>query len=382
LGEGYVMARIMPDHDYCAFDIHLWSSFEKHESIKKALTSAVGGESLSSFRIVAGGMFGVSTWKDDIKNRGPRSTQACDHRHEASIRDDSVEKSTIDHVLEGFVTLVTDDGLSVAVLCGEDLEACRSLRVLEEQENIGDIIPLWCPHSMDISKEEKGGKNMKLTCELKIQMTDCEKEMVRTLSESMSKGNLGAIVVDSSASEATAMILYRISSLHTNAFAQNFLVVSAMSGEIEIWRRNFVRKFLKDVFYREPAYNAEVLFTNLDASVGVDITSSGDFHFIQKLKNLSRIIEAKINFTSDIQEIMGGFWLTQEDFEASNPFGFGDYNISLPIKQWASQKPLGYQNIFQFESSTKNLSAPQIRKALDCTLANMSPSLMPSNEIA
>ena len=61
LKEGYVVARTFPSHKYVAFDVHLWSSFEKHENIKKALIAALGIRSSSSFRIVAGGMSGVGT---------------------------------------------------------------------------------------------------------------------------------------------------------------------------------------------------------------------------------------------------------------------------------------------------------------------------------
>merc|ERR1719469_33288 len=80
LKEGYVVVRLWPDFSYCGFDVHLWSSFDKQGEVKKALLSAVGSgnKSSSSFRIVAGGMFGVSTWKNDTRKRGPRRTQDCD----------------------------------------------------------------------------------------------------------------------------------------------------------------------------------------------------------------------------------------------------------------------------------------------------------------
>ena len=387
LREGYVMARMIPEHNYCAFDIHLWSNFRKHENIKKALIAVVGSQSLSSFRIVAGGMFGVSTWRDDTKERGPHFTQACDRRDDASITDDPVEQSTIDHFLKDFVNLAMDDGLSAAVICGEDTEGCSSLRILEEQEGIGDVIPLSCSIIKNISKEKEGAIGRELACEHSTQMNDCEQELVRTLRESIAKEGLGVIVVDSSASEATAKILHRIfdydaDGLVGEIFAPSVLVFSAMSGENETWRRNFVRKFMKDVFYEEPAYNAEVIFNSSDASFEVDVSSSGDFNFIQKLKNLSKTIKAQSNFVPYFQEIMGGYWSVQEDFVASHPFGLDDYNSSFPMKQWTSQNPLGYQNVFQFESRTTDLSTPLIRRAFDSTLANLSPSLIPSSETA
>eukprot|EP00957_Ditylum_brightwellii_P117318 8947675-Ditylum_brightwellii.AAC.1 len=80
LSEGYVVARTEPEHEYVGFDIHLWSSFHKQGDLEIALITAMKGDRKisSSFRIIAGGMFGVSTWMDDEKRRGPSSTEECD----------------------------------------------------------------------------------------------------------------------------------------------------------------------------------------------------------------------------------------------------------------------------------------------------------------
>jgi hypothetical protein len=65
LSGGYMVPRRWPKEKYCAFDIHLWNRFEKQEDLKKALLSAVGSPGMekasSSYRVIAGGMFGVET---------------------------------------------------------------------------------------------------------------------------------------------------------------------------------------------------------------------------------------------------------------------------------------------------------------------------------
>ena len=70
---------------YCGIDIHLWGSFDRLENLKKALVSVIYSDrragdissSTSSYRIVTGGMFGVSTWRADEMGRGPRRTLNC-----------------------------------------------------------------------------------------------------------------------------------------------------------------------------------------------------------------------------------------------------------------------------------------------------------------
>ncbi len=52
LAEGYVVARAVPKNKYCGFDIHFWSSWDKHETAKAALVAAVESKasSLTSYR--------------------------------------------------------------------------------------------------------------------------------------------------------------------------------------------------------------------------------------------------------------------------------------------------------------------------------------------
>ena len=52
LREGYVIARAMAENKYCGFDIHFWSSLDKHEAAKDALVAAVESKApaLTSYR--------------------------------------------------------------------------------------------------------------------------------------------------------------------------------------------------------------------------------------------------------------------------------------------------------------------------------------------
>ncbi len=56
LSDGYIIARCVPEHKYCGFDIHFWSNLENHGAVKDALAAAVMSDinSLSTFRVIAG----------------------------------------------------------------------------------------------------------------------------------------------------------------------------------------------------------------------------------------------------------------------------------------------------------------------------------------
>jgi len=54
--EGYVIARLLGESNYCGFDIHLWSSFDRQDGIRRSLVEAVGSrvedDASSTYRIV------------------------------------------------------------------------------------------------------------------------------------------------------------------------------------------------------------------------------------------------------------------------------------------------------------------------------------------
>ena len=54
LNSGYIILRTWIKFNYCAFDVHLWGHFDKHESIRKSLIGAVQSDNVSNYRIVAG----------------------------------------------------------------------------------------------------------------------------------------------------------------------------------------------------------------------------------------------------------------------------------------------------------------------------------------
>lgn len=156
LKQGYVVSRTWPSLKYCAFDVHLWSSFEKLESIKESLITNIQSKQVSSYRIVAGGVFGISTWKEDATKRGPRFSQTCDAQdipfESHTLQDEAPVNaaSSFDLLLkETISSLIADDSVRVGVICGHESknEACNSLDIVKNHDKVSEVLELWtCPN--------------------------------------------------------------------------------------------------------------------------------------------------------------------------------------------------------------------------------------------
>jgi len=87
-------------------------------------------------------MFGVSTWVEDEKNRGPRWTGECETSPE-SVRDQPIDASLALHALEGSTGLIKEIDNVVAVLCGREGQPCPSISMLERVPEIKTVLPIW-----------------------------------------------------------------------------------------------------------------------------------------------------------------------------------------------------------------------------------------------
>ena len=103
--EGYVAARVWEEHKYCAMDVGVWGSFVKENNFKKRLADSFKAETVSAFRVVVGGMYGSSTWRDDIDTIGPQIMKrpSCDFPEEKD--DDQYPKRVPHHRLDTIVDM-------------------------------------------------------------------------------------------------------------------------------------------------------------------------------------------------------------------------------------------------------------------------------------
>jgi S-adenosylmethionine/arginine decarboxylase-like enzyme len=353
LREGYVAIRTWPEHKYCAFDIHLWSSFEKHEAAKKAVIAGVGGkiETTSSYRIVAGGMYGVETWKDDAKVHGPQIKNLCD-RSAPTVRDVPTDQRTMEIALETGLRLIRDEkDFVAAVLCGNE-EACPTIDLLKKNEKVGEVMPFYpCSNVTSNDQYSEDGRR---------RVIECERVISNNLLDSLSDNKrLRVIVVDKSAPRLFLQMVLRILTKDWNRWQiidpDNIMVMAMIEDETEGWRRTFLDKVRKDVIMVDPLFRAEVMFNSSSSSMELGIVSSGDADFMLHLVDLVADVENESGLALEIREMFGGLWrpepkMMMADEEAEAVYSQESYDRTLALQQWQSQQPVGHQTLFQLET--------------------------------
>lgn len=351
--EGYVTIRTWPEQNYCAFDIHLWSSFEKHEAAKKAVVTGVGGKmaTASSYRIVAGGMFGVSTWKDDAMVHGPQIRHVCD-QSSLPVRDVPMDIGTVELAIEAGLSLVLDDKKYVAAaICGNE-GACRSIELLKKNEKVGEVIPLYL--CSDLTPDDQHSEDGRM------RIVECERGILMNLQESLSDDKrLRVIIVDRTAPRLLVQMLLRIFTTQSwdneNMLAPDLMVLTTIEDESEGWKINFLDKIRTDIVKVDPLFRAEILFNTTAGSMELGILSSGDESFMKHLVDMADKVEKKSGLALEIREIFGGMWrpfqqMIQPAEDAEEVHTHESYDRTSPLEQWWSQQPVGHQTLFQFET--------------------------------
>ncbi len=346
LKEGFILARTFPEHKYCAFDLHLWGSYEKQEIAKKALINALGSDqkstSSSSYRIVAGGMFGVDTWVKDEDNRGPRYVHPCRHKQEQS-RGPFTNHEAVNSITLDLLSLIHQKGnITVAILCGREKDSCDSLKSISKSPNVRAAIPIWTCTDID------DGFDRQVACEKTVQ------NILQTFVED-DGGELHSIIVDPAAPFAMGQILHKIFSDAedgldiSDVLSDQFLLIAHSLDVRETWRRALLDRFRRDIISTDPTFRAEVLLNSTDSSMELGVVSSGDSFFLNHFHHILQIIEEKIGVVAETRNIQGANFTFQPDFEPSLFFPPDVYDQSEPLKQWNSQHPIGFQTVSQLE---------------------------------
>jgi len=371
LEEGYVVARTLPDRKYCGFDIHFWSRFDKHEKTKKALITSIGGSTTSatSFRIIAGGMFGVSTWIDDKKIYGPQYNEICNHL--VDTNDDAktmgdISEETIEVVIEKSLSML-GDSLKIAVLVANDM---NKKSTYDGFGRVQQVVVLNCPSMLAFNE---------FTSDASDALTLCEKHLSDTLINAANERKLNALIIDSSADKFTASILLKIFSrkgMGLRMLVSGALCLSAVTSESDEWRKNFLKALKEDVFIDEPASYDEVLITHNGASFTLLLSNEGGEHFLRDFNSTMAELEKETKISVEIRKFEYGMWRFQDNYVPSQHFLPDDFDQTSPLKQWNTQVPLAHQVVNQLElkktMSKDVLSEALIKEALNKTISQSS----------
>ena len=347
--EGYLVSHIYPEPKYVGFDLHLWGSYGKQETAKRNLISAVGSgkkeESTSSFRIVAGGMFGVETWKEDQINRGPRYHD-CEESIKPNTRGVFTDTDTADKITSELLHLIDSASINAFVVCGER-PPCSSLESIKANQNVGKIIPIWtCVNNTDGFDSSR----------------ECESQVFGKLMNEVEESGrrFDAIIFDTSVPFMMGRVVLRVLSLSgevrsdQSILLQPDCIIIANSVDVtKTWRRAMLDRIRRDVLYWDPVFRAELLLNTTDESMEVGLVLGGDKLFISHFYDLIKRVENEYDLVSDFRNIQGANFSDQEDDEYEPLFYAPDaFDQTDNVEQWTTQQPLGYQTISQLEVET------------------------------
>jgi spermidine synthase len=374
LKEGFVVVRPWPVYNYCALDIQLWGAFSKLSTIRSKLVEAIAGirgsedssVTVSSYRIVTGGMFGAQTWEVDKGTIGiqMRQTRNCENPDPVAEKDGSASQDenvltqiALETALSQAADLLPGTNLVVVVACGlgNDEESCPSVRALSEHPKVGRVIPIWaCPEVVRIGSDERGDDDVH------SEMYQCETALVSKFDdifgdeeddEDGSLLNLDMFVLDPSVPYSMAQIYSSILGFFPHRddwmapehvlLAPNPLYphdaamrdaadnenhdddVGVMSEPTESsWRRNFLERYRKD-YHRVPLFRAELMVrkrteggsSSSSASsipwMEVGLLSSKDRHFFHNLTAMESSFQRALDrsapsLTVTIESVTGG----------------------------------------------------------------------------
>lgn len=366
LEEGYILARHWADLEYVAIDVNLWGAFHLFEKLQSHLLTAFNSKSLSSFRVVGGGMYGSSTWREDQPKIGPQIVQFRNCEEKATIESSSeaaVVVSDLAKVATEELLKIASTGsksLTVGVVCGyQHDDSCVIKEVLEKLPIVSKVFTFWtCPEMkavVDHHKNDDDDEDEPMTPEQLSRMIACEKAVIAQLKE-IKKANetLDAFAVDISATNEIIQIFNSIWSLskfregHTDPDKNLFLGMSFKDENS--FHHNFFDRYRKYVRF-DPTVHAKFLVQGGGLEIEFDLVIVGDSSAFQSLATAESSIQSRLQGQStsmELTRINGAQWNYREEFEPRE-FSQADYDEKPGKLQYSEQKPLGRETLLQFE---------------------------------
>jgi hypothetical protein len=372
--EGYVIARAMRDKKYVGLDIHFWSSMHKQKSVMNAIVHAIGGSSatLSSYRVITGGMFGVNGWKEDEKRRGPQFQELCDDIKNTTListnHGGEVNKADIIIGIGQGLALMGRKDMKILMLTGNDANDKQDIEnrqaVISSFDSVSTVLTLNCPSMVGFNRfTEDSGKSL----------AACEKHLFDIIRDESGKKLFDAILIDSTADKLTSSILLEVLSranLDEIMRHESMIISVSVDDKEELWRKNMFLLIKDTIFASDPnAAYTDISFVNseTDAEFHIMVANHGTDHFVNNLNSTVVEFNSKKGnkLSARVNILNGGTWKFQENFKPSRMFKPDDYNQTAPLVQWTSQMPTGHQAIVQLEPKpSSKMKAQTITKTL------------------
>ena len=357
--EGYVLARLWPEHNYAAVDVGLWGAFLKEATFHKRLAKAMNPKTLSSFRVIVGGMYGSSTWKEDKDVIGPQIVQHrnCDvpELKDIEFSDDVSKRVVVDEI----TNLAASSKMVAGVVCGvKGKDDCISVDVLGKNPKVAKLVPIWtCPELVDEAESAVG----------LVRKFECEEKTIAAIQESLGPGEkFDIVILDGSTPFVMGQIVHSIFTLprYQLEMLNDYNVFFAWSNKpkTETWQRNFLEKYRKDIKY-DPITRVQMEITVDGEMMEVGLVSCGDLAVFFNVNILEKKLKRKLQrdgTTADVEvvSVTGGMFRYQHDYDPPE-FLHSQYDSAPGDKQYAEQKPIGREVILQLELNDE-LEAPEM----------------------
>jgi spermidine synthase len=345
--EGYVVARLWPVEKYIGLDINLWGRTYNIKKLKTAFVEALGSTKMYSYKVVVGGMFGSSTWKDDQKVIGPKMKQL------RNCEDDVVLSGSLDANLactvatEEVIPVTMTENVAAIIFCGLESQSCPVFDSLKAQNVVKTLVRINQCVSLEGGKEEDAFA--------------CEKSVVNDMKDSIQKNGVkfNLIALDGGASFKMHQIVSSIldTDTHRDLFLEYHSVAITWSSDLhgETWRREFLDRFRKQV-HHDPVARAEVVFQAGGESYELGVVSTQNRRANYAFEALEKRLQNRLAETGakiELRWIHGGLFNFIDDFK-TREFKHEDYDSKPGKDQFASQVPLGSQYIYQLQPKEDN----------------------------
>eukprot|EP00934_Nitzschia_sp_Nitz4_P001216 Nitzschia sp. Nitz4//scaffold98_size77359//36815//46705//NITZ4_005549-RA/size77359-processed-gene-0.17-mRNA-1//1//CDS//3329560760//1216//frame0 len=341
--EGFVVARMWPEHNYCAFDVNLWGRFYQLKDLSAALTGAVGAQLVSQFRIVVGGMYGSATWLEDRTIIGPQVVQNrnCNitESEEAPDKSEELLVAAVDESMK----LVPGKEITAVALC-EDDDDCVAVKMLGKYDRIRKLVTLTsCP---SLSGADSATRYA------------CEVSKAAELKEKLGNDKVDVFMVDSTTSFEMLQVMNSIFSsdkLRMSLISnQNMFMVWSNNPEEEEYQRHFLDRYRKQHEW-DPMARTEFYMQTGKKAVEFGMLLAGYRNIKYDIPALEQSLQDTFKDAEgveiELRGIYGGLFEFQHNY---NPQEFlqTDYDVVPGFDQYYSQKPLGHHSIFQLEEKS------------------------------
>jgi hypothetical protein len=339
--EGYITVRAFPEARYIGFDVMLWDELHKLESLKEALIVGFGGNpetSASSFRIVSGGMSGVSEavcqaeeLTSIANNNEALLCQGIESSFENAPASLSIDVTVVSQVVSSMVPQQSPRVL--AVLCGEEGTTCASLDTVQEDSR-NFAVPVY-------------------SCNPTLDATACRNSLGDVIQKAVKNNKkLDGVIVDTTAPFESCQVMHKIlskSEIYDALLEDDYLVLTSVSTE-EKWRSVFIDRFRTELgAFFAPSRRGDFRLNRDGYESRWSIFVSGLDDFFWRLSNTLSNITSQTGWTHTLDAVESGEKAFVVDFVAPKTLRDKYYDKTDAKKQWNSQKPVGYQAVVQME---------------------------------